>query len=474
MIMLILRDRPKSGGAVIPVSVDRIARGWRFNTRAVGGFYSAGFTISREDVSRQELLSFFEAWLGREVVDKAFGMTAWEGLIYRMSLILDGEEYLTTLEPDWWHNQVDVYYSTAAVVDTDQGALSYTDESGAETFTDAGQDFGDWDTPSGDCVYRIQVVNSDETTSWAYLGATVSATEVYVYQDVAQTTAGWNDTDPTAKTPSSYQVIQVSLEGQRESTGVTDDAVSQAEYGRMEYIVSLAGASSTAAGTLRDRHLAEFGWPRARFAGAGNTRDGLVVDCVGYWATLFWRYRRSSVTGAASSLIAGLVGDSEFVTAGTIESNPLEVTADAYPVPQRLGDLVTRVTEQGDSSGNVWQCGVYAERELDYGAAPTTARYYARNGELLDYANCPVIPQLFRPGVLVQSVTLGSRYTPPGAGARARAGVTYVDQVEWERERGALRLSLVGQPSMAAVLQTQIFSGTQVEFVSPAQVGRKA
>ena len=89
------------------------------------------------------------------------------------------------------------------VNDTEQGALSYTTEAGNDTFTDNGQDFNAWASS-----YRIYVVNSNGTLSWAYLGATtVSNTEVYVWTDLARTVRGWNGADPTGLTPSSYNVM---------------------------------------------------------------------------------------------------------------------------------------------------------------------------------------------------------------------------------------------------------------------------
>ena len=88
------------------------------------------------------------------------------------------------------------------IADTEQGNLSYTTESGEDTFTDDGQDF----TPHVNST-RIYVLNSDDTITWGYLGNKVSNTEVYIWQDAGETVRGWNGVDPSGKTPSSYNIV---------------------------------------------------------------------------------------------------------------------------------------------------------------------------------------------------------------------------------------------------------------------------
>lgn len=93
-----------------------------------------------------------------------------------------------------------------AVKDSEQGVLSYTTEGADKSFTDASQDFEDWESASPNAAYLIMVTNDDSTVSWGYLGAKVSATEVKVYQEITLATSGWNGTDPSEKTPVSYDV----------------------------------------------------------------------------------------------------------------------------------------------------------------------------------------------------------------------------------------------------------------------------
>jgi hypothetical protein len=108
----------------------------------------------------------------------------------------------------WFRHYDSLYNFDTTILDSNQGALSYTDEGGAETFTDAGQDFTDWETTSGDAQYEITVTNEDDTVSWGFLGASVSATEIRVYKDFALTTPGWLLTeDITDKVPTEYEII---------------------------------------------------------------------------------------------------------------------------------------------------------------------------------------------------------------------------------------------------------------------------
>lgn len=98
-------------------------------------------------------------------------------------------------------SQAEILEYQPVIEDTNQGAMSYT----GNTFTDAGQDFDDWDGE----IYKLVVLNSDGTYNWGYIGsyATGDVTTAELFKDNADfDTAGWYGTDPAAKTPSSYEV----------------------------------------------------------------------------------------------------------------------------------------------------------------------------------------------------------------------------------------------------------------------------
>lgn len=642
---LVMYNRPKYADTRVPgVDIDAIARNYQQVTRAAGGFYSATFEVSGQDVSRQELIDFFNTWIGRVVKNHIYGLVAWEGIVYKLSLILGGYEYLISLENEWFHNRVKTTYGAANVEDVQQGALSYevlftnvdseqgnlayirpaedteqgnlayltnafqddgqdfedyettdgeaayiivivnsdstktwgylggpaytttnTDDSipvyqdytletagfnGADPtsktpstyevcstvaqfqddgqdfdewnsitqathyinitnantthtkgylgedftttnpndsinvyhdinlsspgwnshepvgqnpssyavqsvfvcFQDASQDFSDWATSSGDAAYKIEVVNSDDTVSWGYCGAAkdIDGTNdgIVIYTDQARTTQGWNGESVAGKTPSSYHIIAMTY-WTRATLTDENDTDSQDEYGRQEYLLSMPAADATISGAARDRHLAEYAWPRARLAGRVEDEDGLVVTCMGFWSTLFWRFVNYSLKDAASDLISTLAGLSEFVTAGRIASNSMEVMLNNYPMPQKIGDLITHVTGLGDTGGNLWQVGVYEDRKLIYEQMPTTYEYIAQNTDVLDLQRQEVIPELFTPGILIRHPSL-TVWQPAGDMSQWNAdGIAYVDQVEWNRDRGELRMSLADMNGQA-------------------------
>lgn len=543
-----LEGRPAYAAAYGLSNISRIARNYRRISRAVGGFYSGSFYVSPEDVGGQQLQNYYNNWIGCAVREMSYGATAWEGIVYKMQLTLGGAVYEISMEPERWHNNVDVYYSNLAIADINVGALSYwtwdinvgalsyTTEAGDDTFTDAGQDFAPyvtvgnawwyidivntdgtitwaylgatvsatevrvfqdvamtipgwngqapagltpasyevqlmggfvdlgqdftaWQTVAGDALYRLQVANSDNTTTWGYMGAISGATVIECYTDAARTVRGWNGDFPAGKTPVSYEVVEIAQYGVRMDTGWSDNEDSVNELGEMEYVITLPGSMATPATALRDRTLTENGWPRSRFIGTTDEPDNLAVTLAGFWGTTFWRYWKHSLTAPATTLITSLVTDAEFVGAGRIGVNTLQLTADAFPIPQRIGDLLMRAQEMGDASGNIWNCGVYEDRDLVYEQAPTTAEYLWRNARLLDSCGNPTRPELVRPGFYLRAQNILGAGQPPGSGALwDDPNVAYIDEVEWDRDSRELTLSLRNSgPSL--LLRQQIVRG---------------
>lgn len=88
---------------------------------------------------------------------------------------------------------------------TNIGTLSYS----GNTLTDTGQTFTSYKsgTSPATAPYMIVVTNSDNTTSWGYIGnAGEGATVVTVYNSKATSSAGWLGTSPTGKTPVGYEI----------------------------------------------------------------------------------------------------------------------------------------------------------------------------------------------------------------------------------------------------------------------------
>lgn len=459
---LLLHDRP-TGDEAFRQNVSPIAGLWKRSIRAVGGYFDGRFVVS--DLRRSELIDAFQTWLGFRVVEKTYGMTSWEGIVTDMRLLLAGIEYRRTLDPEWWHNRVKCFYSYPDTEDTEQGALSYTTEGGEDTLTDAGQDFSEWETAAGDAAYRVRVTNADGTEAWGFLGATVSDTEIYVYQDVELATHGWLG-EYDGKTPDSYAVSDVTLAGSRQETAWVSNANSEDQYGRMEHVVKLPGATPEAAEQIRDAHLDEFAWPRSRMSGSvmmgpdeERPRDRLMVECSGFWETMNWRYRSTSRIAGASDLITTLAGQTEFVSIGRVETNDMAAKVDCEPIPQRLGDLIRIVTELGDMDGNLWQCGVYADRKLIYEQAPNAVEYHLRDGRLYDKGGVLVSPSLLEPGFLLRNDNAPSGVQPPGTSSVWDAPqIAYVDEVVFEAP-DRLKLRLFGEEESVITLTEQVLRG---------------
>jgi len=451
------------------LGLTEVAQGWKRSIGTIGGYLQGSFRLSEEDLTVAELKDFYASKLGCRLEEQTFGMVSWEGMLYEFRLVNAGREYRRTLDPKWFHNKLQVVYSYPSTEDTEQGNLAY-DPGGNDAFQDDGQDFSEWETAALDAAYTIAVVNTDGTEGWGFLGAaftTANANDsIYVYTDVECTTGGWNG-ETSGKTPSTYEVSGVSASPTRQTTATVENTDSSGEYGRLNYYVTLGGATPEAAESLRDQELATYGWPRSRKMGGGRSQEKkgpavLEVSVAGYWTTLNWRYRTISRMATASALISFLVGKSEFVTAGRIETNDLRTKVDCDPIPKRLGDAIEDVILQGDLSGNLWQGGVYAGRRFVYEQAPTTVAYYERSdGVLVDAARVPVIPSLMPAGVLLMDEGA------PGGGQPAGTSsvwddprVAYVDEVRFAAP-DVLEYHLAGDAPGVTTLVRQIQRGSR-------------
>lgn len=124
------------------------------------------------------------------------------------------------------------------VYDTNQSTITYQGNGGSAKFRDTGQDFSEWASSGGDANYKIEVVNSDSSICWGYLGASENSDQdILVYSEKNLTTRGWlgDVTDPYGtKTPSSYE-IRSAVPPEEEVTGWSDwiDLTASARIERM-------------------------------------------------------------------------------------------------------------------------------------------------------------------------------------------------------------------------------------------------
>jgi len=221
-------------------------------------------------------------------------------------------------------------------------------------------------------------------------------------------------------------------------TAWAEDTDSSDLYGESCYVDSVGGAyNSVAAVARRDRRLAENAYPRSRATGGlASTKEakGVQLDvlCAGYVFTVNQRYRLTDTAPANASVQIGvLVGESEFVTAGTIAANTLQVPISTEGVPTRLWDLIEELIGMGDDTGAEYVGGVYAGRVFNCAAAATTVTYYWRNGVLYDAAGNPMLPTHIKSDTIVELVKAPRSQTVPGGGVKEKPNRVYIEQVEF-------------------------------------------
>ena len=211
-------------------------------------------------------------------------------------------------------------------------------------------------------------------------------------------------------------------------------------YGESEYIDVVGDHyTSASAEALRDRRLTENAYPIAvptgmAAQGTRTERDApsLHVICQGYVFSMNRQYRETDTAAAAmSTQITTLVGESEFVTAGSIETNSDTVAISCSEVATRLWDLIDEFIAMGDTSGNRWAGGVYNGLKLDYKQAETSVTHYWRDGQLVDKRSKPVMPSIIRPDIIMQISSSFTGIIPPGGYVWSNPQNIYIEEVEF-------------------------------------------
>jgi hypothetical protein len=435
---LVMLDTVKSGGAFIADVTGRMT-GWRRSIRATGGFWSgrADYLGTRED-----LLDMYLNGIGRQIKEQASGMITWEGFVAEMTLTMDGQTYSRSLLET--SNAVRVIYqkigsnlftdgsaestlwaavgtpstrelSTAWASEGIKSCHLVTDAAGEGGQVQTGITLasgyqyllrmtlnvvaGDWTvgvykvsdntllaamTSLGTGLQTLDFAFDNTYAGTVYVNVTAAATGAEVYCDSAVLQVG------------PYQA----------QTKWYEDADSQADYGRIEEIVLTGGMTDATATALGQKTLYEKAWPRSRpperITVGQRREDKLSLTVLGHVFTLAWRYVRNGGTDGAGTHIGTLVGESEFITAGIVDSNTLSVQIpDRDPV--RLWDGIAQVIAAGDSSGNRWKGGVYAGKTFHYEQASTTAEYIFSGGRLLYPSGVEVAPWFALPGLVKMS-----------------------------------------------------------------------
>ena len=172
--------------------------------------------------------------------------------------------------------------------------------------------------------------------------------------------------------------------GDINTSAAAENEASIARYGRREELLTLDGYPQTASEKRRDTWLKENAWPWARPVGAlrGMGANQLTVTVCGYVFTSNWRYATGgATTGNVSAYIADLIANCEFLSAGIVNENTLQVKFESS-IPSRTYDVISEQAGLGDASGNPWRFWVDNDRRANYKLIDTTPAYYLRGGEL--------------------------------------------------------------------------------------------
>lgn len=423
-------------------------RTWQRSIRALGGCWTGSFTVESGQMTRHKMWEFYHNNIGRRVVENTFGMTSWEGEITEMTITIDGVSYMTSLDPERWHNKVKVQYTYPRFEDVQQGVLAYDPAGPPATFQDTLQDWSDWETAApGTAVYYCLVTNDDDTTVGFYCGDAAAIANpndaIEAYLDVALTTRGWQG-ETAAKTPISYIVSHVERAGAAEATAWAETTDASDLYGESCYIDARGEMSQAVAEAIRDRRLAENAYPKSVPIGGLSTDSSrrlrearLEVICTGYAYSMNRRYMEEDVepddiSNQVALLVDGSADAAEYVTAGKIDTNAtLRPTLTGGNIPFRLWDQAEELAEMGDASANRWIIGVYDSRLLNYQAAETEVTHYWRNGRLTNAAGHPVFPTLIQPNIVVRVDDVLFGVTGGGTNAWQNMRQFYVEEVEF-------------------------------------------
>jgi len=166
-------------------------------------------------------------------------------------------------------------------------------------------------------------------------------------------------------------------------TSFNSDSSSVASWGTKDLIYrATRNMSQASAEALRDKILDEQKEPKIITVDVADwdpTQQGVCqVEILGYAHSLDWQHLSVApavaATDDADDEIADALSGADFVTAGTIDTNTLQIRQelDYRPAWQRIKEI----TAEGDTSGNRWIAGCYAGRTLNYNQANTSSIAY--------------------------------------------------------------------------------------------------
>lgn len=437
----------------MPLDVTKRLAGWKHSIHRVGGFWQASAAYNLAEGDLYEMRDIFINGLGRRITAEVGGDVAWEGFLGEMDLTLEGQRWTRSLLD--CANAVKIAYtrtSTNLFPNPSVETVAWPAESAPTTIerttdwhslgdysmhcvtrateNDEGMQVGvngDMDTITIDAemAYQVKVSVKIESGTWVLkVKEQISGSDTTIAKAKSAGTGEQvlcaNITEDNTYT--SVRVIliekttgtsgEIYADNARfqftptkaETTWYTDSA-SIATYGRIEDIVMEEVLTGDQAGGRAQWHLARRAWPRtlpaSRMSIAPGQRqaNGLNLRFYGYVWTLNWQHIVTTGGEAqANTHITSLIGEGEFVTAGTITENTMTVMIDST-YPTRLWDKIKKIIAAGDDNGNEWEGGVYRDLEFHYEQTPTTVQYHFAGGRFLAANGEEMPPWKVRPGL---------------------------------------------------------------------------
>lgn len=207
------------------------------------------------------------------------------------------------------------------------------------------------------------------------------------------------------------------VKGTQTISAASEDAVSRAAYGTLEYVLSVGDATDADASYALGLFLQDNAWPAYNLELSEPAAPELVLQISGYWAWLDRVYYSEAATGTVVvsdpvtppyGKLQQVLSDAAVVNSWQVSTDWSGMGANAILAPNYEGDsrtawaIVKELVSLGDAGGNRWTFGLYSDRKAFYAAAPTAAEYYTRlrnNTVTLEDANGNAVkPWLARPG----------------------------------------------------------------------------
>lgn len=448
-IGLVLHESVKRGGGSVGGWTSELLPNWRRSIRRVGGYWAGTTTW---EGPRSDLEEMFLFGMMRELRESMGDVLTWQGFLGKIKLYRNGLVFTRSLIDR--ANMVRAIYSRIYPNVLTNGSGESGAWAAVGTPTTLAQ-YSGWFT-HGTVSIRIVTDAADEGAV-IQTGLTVTNNKPYDFQCSVNIISGtWklqayrtdngdslgstsegsagektlqghiSDTNAYAGSSVGLRLICTSATGQiyaddaqfrdgthRAETSWYQNTESQKDYGQMQTVLLEGGLSDEAALALVQTYLRDRAWPKTELQDEirfGDTTvrpadeaeiypiDRLDLSFYGYAWTLRNRIVQNPSTNTVSAHLASLIAASEFITAGKMDTNATNYTIDSR-APLNAWEVIEDMVRVGDSTGQRYSAGVYANRRFQYHLLETTPNVHISDGKFLHPASGDLEGYLAQPGL---------------------------------------------------------------------------